>query len=202
VLEFVPEEGADERPRLIDELEEGGTYSVLITNGGGLYRYALGDNVRVVGRTAATPRVEFVGRGRQVSDLFGEKLHEARVRAAVEAALREASLAPAFALVAPEAGRPPAYALFLECPGLRDASLQTLVRRVEQELLRGHHYAYCRRLGQLGPLRGFAVRAGGTRAYFERLVAQGQRAGTVKPALLSSETGWSEKLDGSFVELS
>ena len=200
VLEFVDEEAPGERPRLADELEDGRRYSVLITNGGGLYRYALGDVVRVVGREEATPRVEFVGRGRQVSDLFGEKLHESRVREVVEAALHEAALAPSFALVAPEAGAPPAYALFLECADLPEGALSRVVHRVERELLEGHHYAYCRRLGQLGPLRGFRVRAGGARAYFERLVAAGQRAGTVKPALLSAETGWSERLDGGFVE--
>jgi GH3 auxin-responsive promoter len=208
VLEFLEEAEADEdgagpteaRPRLVDELEEGRTYAVVITTGGGLYRYALGDRVRVVGRAAATPRVEFVGRERQVSDLCGEKLHEGRVRQAVEAALREAAMAPAFTLVAPEAGRPPAYALFLECPAATEAALQALVRRVEERLLEGHHYAYCRRLGQLGPLRGFRVRGGGNRAYLERLVAEGQRAGSVKPALLSRETGWSERLEGAFVD--
>ena len=200
VLEFVDGAAPGERPRLVDELEEGRIYSVLMTTGGGLYRYALGDRVRVVGHTAATPRVEFVGRERHVSDLFGEKLHEVLVREVVEAALREAKVTPSFTLVAPEAGSPPAYALFLECPGLPAESLPKLVRRVEQVLLEGHHYAYCRRLGQLGALRGFRVRTGGTRAYLERLTASGQRAGTVKPALLSPETGWSERLEGAFVE--
>jgi hypothetical protein len=200
VLEFVDEEAPGARPRLADELEAGRTYGVLLTTGGGLYRYALGDRVRVVGRTAATPRVEFVGRERQVSDLCGEKLHETRVRQVVDAALREVAMAPSFTLLAPEAGRPPAYALFLECPGASPESLAALVRRVEDQLLEGHHYAYCRRLGQLGPLRGFRVRSGGTRAYLDRQVAAGQRAGSVKPALLSGETGWSQRLDGEFVE--
>ncbi|HEX6739675.1 MAG TPA: GH3 auxin-responsive promoter family protein, partial [Vicinamibacteria bacterium] len=199
VLEFVPEEG-EGRPLLADELDEGGTYTVVITTGGGLYRYALGDRVRVVGRAAATPRVEFVGRAVQVSDLCGEKLHESRVRHVVEAALGEAAMAPAFTLVAPEAGPPPAYALFLECPAASEAALLALVRRVEERLLEGHHYAYCRRLGQLGPLRGFRVSRGGARAYLDRQVAAGQRAGSVKPALLSRETGWSQRLEGAFVD--
>lgn len=202
VLEFVDEDAGDggTRPRLADELEAGRTYSVLMTTSGGLYRYALGDRVRVVGREAGTPRVEFVGRERQVSDLFGEKLHEARVREVLEDALRDAGIAPSFVLVAPESGPPAAYALFLECPGLPEDSMQELVRRVERRLLEGHHYAYCRRLGQLGPLRGFRVRAGGHRGFVDRLAAAGQRAGGVKPALLSRETGWSGRLDGAFVE--
>jgi hypothetical protein len=200
LLEFVDEAAPSDRPRLADELQEGRVYSVLLTTGGGLYRYALGDRVRVVGREAATPRVVFLGRERHLSDLFGEKLHEARVREVVEAALREAAISPSFTLVAPEAGRPPSYALFLECPGLPEAALARLVRRVEQRLAEGHHYAYCRRLGQLGPLRGFRVRTGGIRVYLERLVASGQRAGTVKPAVLSCETDWSRRFEGAFVE--
>ena len=144
--------------------------------------------------------MEFVGRERHVSDLFGEKLHEARVREVVDAALREAGITPSFTLMAPEAGSPPAYALFVECPGLPEASLRSVVRRVERDLLEGHHYAYCRRLGQLGPLRGFRVHADGNRRFVERLAAAGQRAGSVKPALLSGETGWSERLEGAFVE--
>jgi hypothetical protein len=200
VLEFVDEEAADGRPRLVDELEAGRTYSVLLTTGGGLYRYALGDRVVVVGRTGTTPRVAFVGRERAVSDLAGEKLHEGRVREVLEAALREAGLAPSFTLVAPEEGRPPAYALFLECAGLSEASLQRLADHVDERLREGHHYGYCRRLGQLGPLRGFRVEGGGSRAYLDRLVASGQRAGAVKPATLSRETGWSERLPGRFVE--
>lgn len=195
-LEFVPEDGS--APRLAHELEMGATYSVLLTTGAGLYRYALGDRVRVVGRAAATPRVEFSGRERDVSDLFGEKLHEARVRAVVEEALSARGAAPSFALLAPERGTPPAYVLFVES-ALSDDSLGDLVRRVEDGLSEGHHYAYCRRLGQLGPLRGFRVRSGGARAYLDRLREVGQRAGAIKPALLSAETGWSERFDGCFV---
>jgi hypothetical protein len=196
-LEFVPEDGGP--PRLAHELETGGTYSVLLTTGGGLYRYALGDRVRVTARTQATPRVVFVGRERQVSDLFGEKLHEARVRAVVDAALAEHGVAPSFLLVAPEAGTPASYVLFVE-GALSDAVLESVVRRVEEGLHEGHHYAYCRRLGQLGALRGFRVRSGGAHAYLERLREKGQRAGAVKPALLSVETGWSLRFAGAFAE--
>jgi GH3 auxin-responsive promoter len=198
VLEFVPEEGGP--PRRVDELERGGIYSVLLTTGGGLYRYALGDRVRVVGRAGATPRVEFVGRERHVSDLFGEKLHEARVRAVVDAALGEHGVAPVFVLVAPETGTPASYVLFVE-GALSDGVLETVVRRVEDGLREGHHYAYCRRLGQLGALRGFRVRSGGAHAYLERLRERGQRAGSIKPALLSAESGWSRRFEGGFADL-
>jgi len=37
----------------VHELERGRLYSVILTTGGGLYRYALGDVVTVVGRVGA-----------------------------------------------------------------------------------------------------------------------------------------------------
>jgi hypothetical protein len=187
-LEFVEEEA----PRLADELELGRTYTVLLTTGGGLYRYALGDRVRVVGRVENTPLVEFLGKGDPVCDLCGEKLHEERVGAVLDAVFREFAVEPAFAMIAPEwEGAPPAYVLFMETPELTAARFDELVRRVEARLAEGYHYAYCRRLGQLGPLRGFRVRRGGSRTYLERCAALGQRRGSIKPTALHREPGWS-----------
>jgi hypothetical protein len=200
VLEFVDDEAPEARPRLAHELEQGRTYSVLLTTSGGLHRYALGDRVRVVGRTAATPRIEFLGRERLVSDLCGEKLHEAAVGAALRAALAETGAVPAFTLLAPEAGAPPSYALFVECAELPAAALRRVAGRLDRELSGNPHYAYCRRLGQLGAVRPFAVRRHGTRAYLERLAGEGQRSGTVKPAALSARSGWSERFEGAFVD--
>jgi hypothetical protein len=194
-LEFVPEDGSS--PRLAHELEREATYSVLLTTGAGLYRYALGDRVRVVGRARATPRIEFIARD-HVSDLFGEKLHEARVRAVVEEAFAARGVAASFALLAPELGTPPSYVLFVE-GALSDEALEAVVRRVEDGLRQGHHYAYCRQLGQLGALRGFRVRSGGAGTYLDRLREGGQRAGAIKPALLSAEAGWSQRFAGAFV---
>ena len=48
--------------RLAHELERGRTYSVVVTTGGGLYRYRLGDLVNVVGFEAGCPLLRFVGR--------------------------------------------------------------------------------------------------------------------------------------------
>src|SRR5207248_4926084 len=110
------------------------------------YRYALGDRVRVVGWCAATPLVEFLGRADPVCDLCGEKLHEERVHAVLEAAFREFQLRPAFAMLAPEWGQPSAYVLFIEEEGLTGRLAEELARRVDVRLAEGHHYGYCRRL--------------------------------------------------------
>ncbi|HZA54004.1 MAG TPA: GH3 auxin-responsive promoter family protein, partial [Candidatus Udaeobacter sp.] len=191
-FEFLDEEKPDAQPLLADELDEGSTYSVLLTTGGGLYRYRLGDRVRVVGRAAATPLVEFVGRSEDTSDLCGEKLHEAFVRGVLHEVLDEFRIAPLFAMLAPEWGTPPGYVLFLEAMNVTPELMSKLVSRLEEELFAGTHYAYCRRLGQLSPLRGVRIVSGGNRGYLARCARMGQRLGNIKPTALHRQTGWSE----------
>jgi len=54
----------------------GKRYEVIVTNGGGLWRYRLGDSVECTGHLVATPTLRYLGRAGQVSDLRGEKLCE------------------------------------------------------------------------------------------------------------------------------
>jgi hypothetical protein len=195
-LEFVDEAAAGP-PALAHELLDGRTYEVVLTTGGGLYRYATGDRVRVLGWRAATPLVEFVGR-RNVSDLRGEKLHEGRAAEVLAAAFHEAGLRPAFAMLAPDGDQPPHYTLFVECRGGFEPA--ALARQVEERLLEGAHYSYSRRLGQLGPVRVFRIREGAARVYLERCAALGQRQGAVKPTPLHPRGGWAECFDGAYVD--
>ncbi|MEL7330960.1 MAG: GH3 auxin-responsive promoter family protein, partial [Cyanobacteria bacterium J06560_2] len=58
----------------IDQLEPGQIYTVIISQMGGLYRYRIGDRVRVTHYFLQSPCLEFCGRGQDVSDLAGEKL--------------------------------------------------------------------------------------------------------------------------------
>jgi hypothetical protein len=191
-LEFVDEERPDERPRLAHELEVGGTYTVLISTGGGFYRYALGDRVEVTGSVEATPLVRFLGRAGSFSDLCGEKLGEEVVRRILDAVLAASGIETGFAMLAPEWGQPPAYVLLLQARSASPWRLEKLETEMEAGLMASHHYAYCRRLGQLGPVRAIAVGEGAAEAYLERCAALGQRRGNVKPAALRRETGWAE----------
>ena len=192
VIELEPEGGG--RPLFLHEVEEG-RYSVLLTTGGGLTRYRLGDVVEVVGRVEAAPLLRFVGRAGPVSDLVGEKLHGAHV----EAALRGLDL-DGFALVAPDGGaRPARYVLFWASTAPADA-VREAVRGLEAALSDNVHYAHARRLGQLGPAAAFRVEGDAEAAYLDGCVALGQRLGDVKPAALHRDGGWASRLEGRFVE--
>jgi hypothetical protein len=76
--EFLPESDIDSpSPTVLTcaEIEEGETYYLILTTPGGLYRYDINDVVRVVGFFNRTPLVEFVRKGRDVTNITGEKLH-------------------------------------------------------------------------------------------------------------------------------
>jgi hypothetical protein len=188
-LEFVESDGS---MRLAHELEEGKEYSVVITTGGGLYRYRLGDRVRVDGFVGPTPSVRFVGRDDRVSDRFGEKLSDGFVAGAI-ARLIGRGVRPAFVMLAPDVspddGRE-GYVLYVEA----DALPLDLAAALERELRRNPHYAWCVDLGQLRPARVEQVGPGAGQAYLDRCQRLGQRLGDIKPASLDARSGWGDAL--------
>ena len=76
--EFIPEseiDSAQPAPLTCAELREGDHYYLILTTPGGLYRYDINDVVRVAGFYKRTPLIEFVRKGRDVTNITGEKLH-------------------------------------------------------------------------------------------------------------------------------
>ncbi|MFI0817981.1 GH3 auxin-responsive promoter family protein [Streptomyces sp. NPDC021098] len=120
LLEFVDAD-EDLRPdsatQLVHELETGREYHAVISHVGGLYRYALGDVVRVVDRVKDVPRVEYAGR-RTLSDAVGERLRESHVVTALRTALASTGLdarnATCRVVTAPGETASPRYAFALE----------------------------------------------------------------------------------------
>ena len=148
--------------------EPGGRYEPVVTTAGGLTRYRTGDIVEVTGRLHATPTLRFLGRT-ATSDLVGEKLTDAFAAAALAAACRRVGVSPAFAMLTPDPGAsaaaPPHYTLWLEMPAVATyvprltphaprsrTAAHRLAAALDDELARNPHYAYARRIGQLGPV--------------------------------------------------
>jgi hypothetical protein len=172
--------------RLAHELETDGEYVVLLTTGSGLYRYRLGDKVRVVGRLGRTPSLRFIGKDDRVSDRFGEKLSDGFVAGVIDSLF--AQCRPRFAMLAPERTADGiAYTLFVES----DAPTAPAVpAALERALRRNPHYAWCVDIGQLLPARVVPVGPNADRAYVDTCVRRGQRLGDVKPVSLHGEGGW------------
>jgi len=185
------------RTYLAHEIESGAVYSVVVTTGGGLYRYRLEDRVEVTGFLARTPCLRFLGKEDHVSDLCGEKLCEAFVGAALAGVFREFRRAPRFAMLAPDlADGSPGYTLYLDDPSEPPALLG---QRLQQRLEENPQYRYGAALGQLAPIRVFQIACDAQAAYLKHCVAMGHRLGNVKPLSLSRHPGWSEVFTGRYV---
>lgn len=183
-LEFL----ADDAAFGLHELEAGATYEVVLSTAGGLYRYRLGDLVRVEGRLHATPLPRFVGRVDGRVDLAGEKLSPAFVETALAAAEEATGMKSSFAVLTPTAGGD-GYVLNVELPGAHDAADRSgaaarLAAALETQLSTAYHYRLARDLGQLRAVTAHLVHDA-VRTWEAARLVRGQRAGAVKPPVLA-----------------
>ncbi|OLF18504.1 GH3 auxin-responsive promoter family protein [Actinophytocola xanthii] len=188
LFEFVPADPAEPAAPLPpdvptlnpDELVNGRTYRLIMSQANGLYRYDTGDIYRVVGRVGRLPRLDFEGRGGSVTSFTGEKLSESDVHAAIRSVLGTSAVTSGFSVI-PLWGRPPGYALVMEWDAGTGAASDVFCARVDAELSRVNpEYADKRRSGRLAPLRAMVVRPGTYRRLAERHVARGSSATQVK----------------------
>jgi len=170
------------------QIEKGKEYSVVITTGGGLYRYRLGDRIRVDGFFDEVPSLTFIGKEDQVSDFYGEKLNENFVANVFNTVFAQHNIDPRFALLAIEESlTTPAYVLYLELDGEIPGSMAL---QIDQALRENPHYDLCIRLGQLGNAQIARVQNGAFSLYTQRLSDMGMRLGDIKPTPLSRHNGW------------
>jgi len=207
-FEFLPEGAGVEEALLVDELTDGHRYEVVVTTGGGLYRYRLGDLVEVVEHAEGLPCLRFGGRADRVSDMFGEKLSDGFVTNALEELCDDGGLEPTFSLLAPEeVGGRPRYVWFLGLdryvegvgahpldPGMGDTLPPHLARELDRALSESFHYANCRRLGQLDAPEVRLVPDTAAARYLVEKGEDAQRLGDVKIPALETEKGWGEVL--------
>ncbi|MDE6077542.1 MAG: GH3 auxin-responsive promoter family protein, partial [Muribaculaceae bacterium] len=82
--EFIPVDGDDPTPRTIWEVNTGDVYELVISSSNGLWRYHLGDTVRV---TQTSPvKIRIAGRTKSFINAFGEELMEDNAERAIATA--------------------------------------------------------------------------------------------------------------------
>lgn len=74
---------------LINELKVGEKYEIVVTNHAGLYRYKLGDVIKVVGFYNSSPEVEFLYRKNQVLNMVSEKTTEEHLTNSIRNAMKK-----------------------------------------------------------------------------------------------------------------
>ena len=154
-----------------------GEYELIVTTGGGLYRYMTGDVIEVLEACPGSPpRIRFLRRSGVTSDLRGEKLTDDFVRSVCV----KLGISDSFCLLAPEEH---GYVLYTSCKSVTAEALDRALRE-------SYHYNYCRDLGQLDMARIVRVADDSHERYLKRLVDGGMRLGDIKPAYLSNKSGW------------
>jgi hypothetical protein len=176
-------------PVAAHQLQAGEKYQVLLTTGGGLYRYRLGDIVEVAGFLQQCPLLRFLGRSGGISDLVGEKVSEMHLRAILQRVWSHFDVRPRFALLAPRRTSPPRYCLYVECDELTDARRVELAAKIESGLHENPHYRHAVALKQLAPAEVRVVEGppgSGWRACEQQWLAEGRRLGDLKPTALAA----------------
>ena len=189
-------------PKLLDELELGERYYVVVTTNAGLYRYNTNDIVEVTGFYHKIPIVKFVGRINNFSDIVGEKLKNSFVEKQVLTTLEENNIKGEFLLFAPvrnEIGEI-FYTLFLEIKkDGRKFNWKQIENEMNSSLCKAFHYEYAYKLGQLRKVRVFLIEKDGLKTYTVEK-SKKQKIGDIKYRLLDKNFGWENKFAGGFGE--
>ena len=189
-------------PKLLDELELGERYCVVVTTNAGLYRYNTNDIMEVTGFYHKIPIVKFVGRINNFSDIVGEKLKNSFVEKQVLTTLEENNIKGEFLLFAPvknEMGEI-FYTLFLEIKkGGRKFNWKQIENEINSSLCKAFHYEYAYKLGQLRKVRVFLIEKEGLKTYTAEK-SKKQKIGDIKYRLLDKNFGWENKFAGGFGE--
>lgn len=200
--EFIPEEDlASPSPRalLASELEVGRSYVVLLSTSAGLYRYNIGDVVRVTGMRERTPVVEFLHRAGSTCSITGEKLTEEHVVEAMNAAAPALGLAVEGFTLHPAPDGFPHYVLLLEPSGPpAPGTLRALLHAFERELAeRNVEYGAKRRSERLGPPELWVAARGSYEARRRHRMEGGANDAQLKPVHLTRDARFSAAFDVS-----
>jgi hypothetical protein len=176
-FEFIENSAWDRGERdtlLLHQLEEGRDYQVIVTTAAGLLRYQMNDVMRVTGYVAACPTLEFVRKGRGVTNIVGEKLSEDQIHVAVSVLFPQP---PTFYIALADT-QAAVYRLFVET-----AALPPDLAKAFDAKLAGMNieYAAKRGSGRLALPQLLRLQAGTGAAYHRHCVeVKGQREAQIK----------------------
>ena len=156
-FEFLDSEG---NIKLVENLEIGNIYELIISQKGGLFRYKNGDLVKCIQyfKNTKTPCLEFIGRSNKTIDLVGEKLTEHFINSIFYKLNREVQNenkfnSCSFLLPFSDGKTVNKYFLIVE-KNITNNTFANLnfAKNFEKELRKSHHYNLARSLNQISQL--------------------------------------------------
>lgn len=190
-FEFIPvnddvDEDETEEPKtlLLDEVEVGKKYELVVTNSSGLYRYRMEDIVQVTRMHNDTPVIEFLYRKNLSMNVANEKTTTAMVDYAAKKMFeRTGSDFVGYSFYPDFSSNPPRYCLMTEIKGdVSEEKRQEMIDTLDEELkdVNEKYYKY-RRWGMLNRPEILILKPNTYWDYRESLRAQGVVLNQIKP---------------------
>ena len=190
IYEFLPVDAPEgTRPLLMDEIEVGKDYEIIVTNFSGLYRYRILDIVHVTGMHNKTPKIEFLYRSNMGLNVSNEKTTTQMLDYVANKVQQEYGISfngYSFYGDTDEAGALPRYAFLCDTesdiPTERKAELEQFIDTSFREC--NEKYDKYRRWGMLREPVVYRLETGSYAAYKASLVAQGRVLNQIKPVVV------------------
>ncbi len=188
IYEFLPVDAPEgTRPLLLDEIEVGKDYEIIITNFSGLYRYRILDIVHVTGEFNQSKRIEFLYRSNMGLNLANEKTTTQMLDWVAEQLQKKYGIEfKGHSFYSDTDSKPPRYAMLVEVdsdiPTERKAEFEADIDQFFRES-NGKYDKY-RHWGMIGDPVVYQLEKGAYDAYKASLVAQGRVLNQIKPVIV------------------
>lgn len=188
IYEFLPVDApAGTRPLLLDEIEVGKEYEIIITNFSGLYRYRILDIVRVTGEFNKSKRIEFLYRSNMGLNIANEKTTTQMLDWVAERLQKKYNINfKGHSFYADTDAKPPCYAMLIETdsdiPTQRREEFEADIDQFFRES-NGKYDKY-RHWGMIGDPKLYRLEKGAYDDYKASLVAQGRVLNQIKPVIV------------------
>ncbi len=188
IYEFLPVDAPEgTRPLLLDEIEVGKDYEIIITNFSGLYRYRILDIVHVTGEFNQSKRIEFLYRSNMGLNIANEKTTTQMLDWVAEQLQKKYNINfKGHSFYSDTDSKPPCYAMLVETdsdiPTTRKAEFEADIDQFFRES-NGKYDKY-RHWGMIGDPVVYQLEKGTYDAYKASLVAQGRVLNQIKPVIV------------------
>jgi len=165
----------------LEEIKKEKQYYILATTQNGLYRYFINDIIKVTDFYNKTPIIQFVQKGKGVTNITGEKLYESQLVQAMNILKQTYNVELYFYLMlADELNLQ--YNLYIEHDTLKNLNiLEELEKNIAHLNI---EYEAKRKSGRLKPINLHFLKKGTSEQYKSHCLAKGQREGQYKVVLL------------------
>lgn len=188
IYEFLPVDAPEgTRPLLLDEIEVGKDYEIIVTNFSGLYRYRILDIVHVTGMYNKAPRIEFLYRSNMGLNIANEKTTTQMLDWVAEKAEKEYGISfKGYSFYADTDAEFPCYVMLYETDSDIFSDKKEEFEHFIDEAFRecNEKYEKYRKWGMIGDPKALRLKNGAYDDYKASLVAQGRVLNQIKPVIV------------------